>query len=532
MPFEFVETITVEIPDVGEQLSSFGEGDFSGHGLIIEIAAIHEGLTANYNKYSAAELEKSIQTWVSPYPKPVIKNHDPESEPVGRVMAAKMDAESDGTPFTRLQVAITDPEAIQKVASKRYLTGSVGGKAGEAHCSICNANWAEGNMFELPCKHTRGNTYKGKLAYIEMKNITFKEYSFVNMPADGKSHVRSMGAAATASAEGEDAGEDGWIRAARIFDLNMDKEEIVEYTESENRDVLAGMRKKDASPLYLQLKGAFLSALATEAEDAGNQKESHVPEDDVVEEEEDILAVTEELSSDLSKPEEEETPEEADEPTDEDATEDNDDEEEPVKAEGSEEEGEEKPEGQEKPSGDVDPETSKGAPVSREGDEPEADKDEEEEDKAPEESADDTDLNEQMQALESRVSELETREQALLDENAKLKSALKKGLAERVVDAKIALGVAQHDDRENLLTEHASRTASSLADALRDLAEMSKLRSGRNYDDVPRVDGVGVADTDEKDGNVVTVEAVEVIGTPALNAEDLLVERFMGRRFF
>ena len=86
------------------------------------------GLTANYNNYSAAELEKALQSWVEPYPKPIILNHDLNSEPIGRVMAAKMDKEQDGSPYVRLQVAITDPVAIQKVLDKRYLTGSVGRK--------------------------------------------------------------------------------------------------------------------------------------------------------------------------------------------------------------------------------------------------------------------------------------------------------------------------------------------------------------------------------------------------------------------
>ena len=536
MPFEFVETLTLELPHVEKQLTSFGEGEAGNHGLIIEIAAIHEGLTANYNKYSAAELEKAVASWVTPFPKPVIKNHDPFEEPLGRIMAAKMDSESDGTPFTRLQVAITDPEAIAKVTSKRYLTGSVGGKADEAICSICNANWAEGNAFQLPCKHIRGNTYKGKLAYIEMKNIKFKEYSFVNMPADGQSHIRSVGAGATADAGEDEAPDDGWVRAARIFDLNMDKEEITEFTESETRDVLSGMKKKDASPLYLQLKGAFLSALATEAEQA--KKESNV------EEEEDILAVTEGLSADLAAPAQEEEEEVIEEETPEDpADEAGDDDEEAPAAdaddeEKTEEDEDKKTEGQAKATGDVDPETSKGAPVSREEeegpddegdpqDEEEPKKDEEEEEPTPEEAADDTDLNEEIKTLESRVSELETREQALLEENAKLKAVLKKSLAERVVDTKIALGVVKHADREETLAEHEARTPSSLRDALRDLAEMSKLRGTNTHEQIPTVDGGGLAVEDED--HAITVDAVEIV-EKASTPEDVFVDVLMGRR--
>jgi hypothetical protein len=86
-------------------------------------------MTANYNNYSAIELEKALQSWVEPYPKPIILNHDLNTEPIGRVMAAKMDQEQDGNKFVRLQIAITDPVAAQKIMDKRYLTGSVGRKS-------------------------------------------------------------------------------------------------------------------------------------------------------------------------------------------------------------------------------------------------------------------------------------------------------------------------------------------------------------------------------------------------------------------
>lgn len=79
------------------------------------------GLTANYNNYSSVELEKSLQSWVEPYPKPIILNHDLNSEPIGRVIAAKMDKEQDGAPYVRLQIAITDPSAAQKYLTKDIL---------------------------------------------------------------------------------------------------------------------------------------------------------------------------------------------------------------------------------------------------------------------------------------------------------------------------------------------------------------------------------------------------------------------------
>ena len=68
MSFDFVENFTVELPDFSNLEADFAESFNSKQGLIIEVAAIHEGLTANYNNYSAQELEKALESWVEPYP--------------------------------------------------------------------------------------------------------------------------------------------------------------------------------------------------------------------------------------------------------------------------------------------------------------------------------------------------------------------------------------------------------------------------------------------------------------------------------
>jgi hypothetical protein len=513
--YEFQETVTLKIPNVEKQLASFSEGESNNHGLIVELAAIHEGITANFNRYSVAELEKSLESWVSPYPKPIIMNHDPESEPVGRVMQAKMDKEADGTPFVRLQAAITDPEAMKKVADARYLTGSVGGKAKEATCSICNANWANASMFNLPCKHVRGKSYKGQIAHIEMKDIGFREYSFVNMPADQHSSVRSVGAGAQPSEEKPEE-DDGWVKA-RIFDLNMDKPEIVEFCESEDHDILEGMKQKDAGPLYHNLRGAFLSALAI----SESEREESQMDDEILEEgEEDILSVTEELSNDLATdPVEEEVVEEEEEVTEEEPVAETDDD---TKDEVVSEEGE-RPEGQEKPAKDVDPETSKGAPKSRESDE--------EETVVEEDNNEVAELNERIKTLESLVAEFETSKQSLLEVNAKLKLALKKSLAERVVDSKISLGLEEKSERAALVEEHLSRTARSLADSLRDLVSMAPAkREVPNYEGVPTVTNESVAITSADEEKLVFTVSPEVVKESDPDPERFFTDVLMGRR--
>lgn len=45
MAFDFVENFTVKLPDFSASDFNFSEAVDPNHGLIIEVAAIHEGLT-------------------------------------------------------------------------------------------------------------------------------------------------------------------------------------------------------------------------------------------------------------------------------------------------------------------------------------------------------------------------------------------------------------------------------------------------------------------------------------------------------
>lgn len=268
-------------------------------------------LHGNYNNYSAAELEKALQSWVEPYPKPIILNHDLNSEPMGRVMAARMDKEQDGSHFVRLQIAITDPVAIQKVLDKRYLTGSVGGRAGKAVCSISGDDLAKIDESGKPklSRFKRGQVYKGKLAYVDMQDISFKEYSFVNQPADGKSSIRVVSSGDNGSLATSD---NQWVAKSSAFVLHMDNEDIVSV--EENQSILSSLKKKESKPLYLHLKGAFLTAMAVQESEVYNYKDDSLLLDenknnDSYQEnsnmnknvkDDDILAAVEDLSQDLS----------------------------------------------------------------------------------------------------------------------------------------------------------------------------------------------------------------------------------------
>jgi len=567
MSIDFVESFTVQLPDFDKSDIDFSESFNSKHGLIIEVAAIHEGLTANYNHYSAEALESALESWVAPYPKPIILNHDLNTEPIGRVMAAKMDKEEDGSSFVRLQIAITDPVAAQKVLDKRYLTGSVGGRAGKAVCSISGEDLAQetdSGRPRLP-KYRRGKVYKGKLAYIDMQDISFKEYSFVNQPADQKSGVRS---AKSSSGDAPVAASDDWVAKSAAFVLSMDTEDIISV--QENESILKGMKKKESRPAYLQLKGAFLTALAAEEmesdintddsllsyEDSEKARSEENSIMDDVTKEEDILAVATGLSEDLSNitsstSEQEETleaenveesddteaetqqseeqPAEADVVASDDATEEAD--------EATEEQAEEAEKAEEGSTDDSE-EADVQSVDSENAEEPEeasSDSIEVEDDEVQEEAVQDSDLTtnessdeQDVEQLKAQMALLEEQVSATKAENAKLKGALHMTLVERVVDTKIALGIESIEDREALIGEHSSRTASSLADSLRDLAKTPAARSA-----VPSLPEVMSEAEVVAEDNVLTIDSdasEEEQLSPQEQFEQLFVDTLMGRR--
>lgn len=537
MSFDFVENFTLQLPDFSKSDIDFSESFNSRHGLIIEVAAIHEGLTANYNHYSALELEKALQSWVEPYPKPIILNHDLNTEPIGRVMAAKMDKESDGSAFVRLQIAITDPVAAQKVIDKRYLTGSVGGRAAKAVCSISGDDLAtedDSGRPRMP-KFKRGKVYKGKLAYIDMQDISFKEYSFVNQPADQKSGVRST---KVQDGKAEISDSDGWIAKSAAFILSMDNEDIISI--EENRSILSDMKKKESKPIYLHLKGAFLTALAlqesesyisnansllsNEDSEKNNSEETHSMKD--VNKEEDILAVAEGLSEDLSNiaaSSSEEPSDVTDEKVAEEASEEKAEE---VSEESASADSEEKNSADDSEEADVQTVDSENAEKPEESSVEVTDENQEEAEEVDQ-------LSDNKEGVEQDIDPLKARIQLLEEENAKLKSALHRTLVERVVDTKIGLGFESVDDREKLIEEHVARTASSLADTLRDLAKTPAKVNKRlsNFAGMPEV--TSEAEVNESEDNVLTVDKEEEVSKPASSVdsfEQVLVDALMGRR--
>lgn len=117
----------------------------------------------------------------------------------------------------------------------------------------------------------------------------------------------------------------------------------------------------------------------------------------------------------------------------------------------------------------------------------------------------------------------------LEEENQKLRSALHRTLAERVVDTKITVGAESVEDREQLIKDHVTRSAGSLADSLRDLVKLPIAKKNIHA----LSESVLISDViSEKEENVLE-EDEDIVQAPKSkvnSAEELFVDALMGRR--
>jgi len=179
----------------------------SEKGLLVTIDATHGGfINRNHYYYVPTSMAKAVRSWLEPFPKPVLKNHDKKVDPLGRVKSARYIGD-DQFGFIQLDVLITDPDAIQKIMDGRYLTVSTSGTPIEfVRCSICHTDLLHSDEF---CGHRRGSVYETedgvkKVCYWEIGMMDYKEVSFVNIPADAhKEHAAVVTGWKFADAEGE-----------------------------------------------------------------------------------------------------------------------------------------------------------------------------------------------------------------------------------------------------------------------------------------------------------------------------------------
>lgn len=150
--------------------------------LIVVVEATHTGINRNKVMYTYDKLERSVDSWLRDYNKPVLLNHNMYSDPLGRVVRADFkESVIDVSKHTiQLSLEITNKSAIERFMDGRYKTFSIGGYASSATCSICGKDMLTDGF----CGHRRGKTYDGKEAYWILGVMDYDEISVVNAPAD------------------------------------------------------------------------------------------------------------------------------------------------------------------------------------------------------------------------------------------------------------------------------------------------------------------------------------------------------------
>lgn len=186
----------------------------------VKIEATHSGII-NKNSwfYTPKGMKDGAKSFIKPYAKPILKNHDTSTDPLGRVEKAKYvdygiqhkwsQALSDATAtpilvdavkkFTKSSVfsaksykglghveliaSITDEEAIDKVLKGEYLTVSIAGNTDKAICSICGSDVKDAEQSKQ-CSHWPGQVYDGETCFFIGGTMEFDECSYVNKPAD------------------------------------------------------------------------------------------------------------------------------------------------------------------------------------------------------------------------------------------------------------------------------------------------------------------------------------------------------------
>ncbi len=162
--------------------------------ISVEIAATHLNYVNGNNLLYTVDAIKNGggASWTDQYKKPQLLHHDKHRDAVGRVMDYSIEdtATMDGEPndYVKLKVEITDKDAIGKVLKGIYYTCSVGSSTSKVRCSICDQVLTTDGL----CEHEKGSIVEGKKAYWIIDNITYKENSFVNNPADSYSRIVSI----------------------------------------------------------------------------------------------------------------------------------------------------------------------------------------------------------------------------------------------------------------------------------------------------------------------------------------------------
>ena len=183
-----------EAIDSLQLLKDMASGKTQVLALDVEMEATHSGKNHNYCIYYEDSMEKDAESFVNPFKKPMLKNHnDYSGEPLGRINQSWFgpSALTDERSAIHLKARVTDQDAIPKFLDGRYSTVSIGGTMGTVTCNVCGKTILKDGKFKF-CGHWRGESYKDQMCYWGAKDIEYHEVSTVNNPADDYAQIMKV----------------------------------------------------------------------------------------------------------------------------------------------------------------------------------------------------------------------------------------------------------------------------------------------------------------------------------------------------
>lgn len=212
---EFIEHLKLDIGALKEDaLSLCHDMHSSSKKPILKayIDATHSGRLTNLRVYPGKQMKASVDTFMKPIGKPLLKHHDDSSDPLGRVFSADYvqllhgpafdkdyinPSDGEGSGFIRLGVDIMDADAIEKILDGRFKNVSTRQAIDGLLCSICGEDFTS---YESECSHRPGKKYKlgpdedgdEYLCYGITGPLSYKEVSLVTIPGDAFAEIKSM----------------------------------------------------------------------------------------------------------------------------------------------------------------------------------------------------------------------------------------------------------------------------------------------------------------------------------------------------
>ena len=267
-------------------LQDMASGKVHVAALDVEMEATHSGKNHNYCIYYEDSMEKDAESFTNPFKKPMLKNHNDCSEPLGRIIQSWYGPSelTDERSAIHLKTRVTDQDAIPKFLDGRYSTVSIGGTMGTVTCNICGKTILKDGKFKF-CGHWRGESYKDEMCYWGAKDITYHEVSTVNNPADDFAQIMKV-TVVTDSDNKKDSKEDNTMAGQNTDTNHTDTLKQI----SDMIDDLLGKTKPSASD----------STQTPEQSEVKDGEEQTKPEDNNTGDTKDSTDETEKIKKELS----------------------------------------------------------------------------------------------------------------------------------------------------------------------------------------------------------------------------------------